>query len=410
MKDTACIAIVCFILAPFYVSSFNFAPLQHRATLRPMISDEEDDGLFLDLDLDAQVLDPQDPNKSWGIIEDSQVFAEPLEKSANEGSSNCTRFVLMSDTHAKHRSIRLPRGNVLIHAGDATKAGEPGTIRDLNLFFHEAKEKFEDVIFVAGNHDITLHTDFYVNNWMKFSRRNKGRKPWNEEEIQGSLTSCTYLRDSSCQTTKLGLEVYGSPWSPTYGCWAFGKERGDAIRQLWQSIPESTDVLVTHGPPLGRGDLTFHSGRTGCLDLLQEVQNRVKPRLHVFGHIHEGHGYTFDGHTLYVNAACVDLRYQPTRFCIVVDVPHDESKPAMIVQPECRIQTPDQFLQWLKQRNFEKLLSFAQESDLTHIPLGNDLFDEETYAQVCSVLDLYRDGDARKEWQEAASQLYSESF
>ena len=40
----------------------------------------------------------------------------------------------------------------------------------------------------------------------------------------------------------------------------------------------------------GRGDLAtmFRPTRAGCVDLLQTVQNRVKPKYHVFGHIHEG--------------------------------------------------------------------------------------------------------------------------
>jgi hypothetical protein len=49
-------------------------------------------------------------------------------------------------------------------------------------------------------------------------------------------------------------------------------------------IPIETDVLITHTPP------RYHLGLDlGCDGLLQELW-RVKPRLHICGHIHSGHG------------------------------------------------------------------------------------------------------------------------
>ena len=53
-------------------------------------------------------------------------------------------------------------------------------------------------------------------------------------------------------------------------------------------IPSDTDILVTHTPPVGHGDLCCSGVRAGCVELLTTVQNRVKPKYHVFGHIHEG--------------------------------------------------------------------------------------------------------------------------
>ena len=34
--------------------------------------------------------------------------------------------------------------------------------------------------------------------------------------------------------------------------WAFLKHRGDAIDEIWKKIPKDIDILVTHGPPLGK--------------------------------------------------------------------------------------------------------------------------------------------------------------
>ena len=293
---------------------------------------------------------------------------------------------------------------------DMTKMGEKGTIEDLNRYFRESRSTFQDVICIAGNHDITFHTDFYLQNWKHFPFRNKTQKPFDEVEIQQSLKDCTYLQDSSFRTTKGNLEVYGSPWSPTFGLWAFGQDRGDPTHRIWAKIPSSTDVLITHGPPLGRGDMTFHNGRVGCYDLLREVQDRVKPRLHVFGHIHEDYGCTYDGHTLYVNAASVDLSYQPSQFCTVVDLPHDPSQPARVVEPHCTLSS-DQFVPWITAHGYQRLVSYATNgADLSLLPVGNDFFLPSAREKVCSALGLYRDAEARKEWRKAVVQLHSESF
>ena len=102
--------------------------------------------------------------------------------------------------------------------------------------------------------------------------------------------------------------------------WAFNLERGEATAAKAKEIPTGTDVLITHGPPLGQGDQTSEAGRVGCDDLLAEVQQRVKPVVHVFGHIHNGYGVTSDGTTAYVNASTCTSAYEPTHPPIVYDL------------------------------------------------------------------------------------------
>lgn len=75
---------------------------------------------------------------------------------------------------------------------------------------------------------------------------------------------------------------------PEFGNWAFNLNRGTECLQKWNLIPDDTDILITHTPPLGYGDYTCSGVRAGCVDLLRTVQERVKPKYHVFGHIHEG--------------------------------------------------------------------------------------------------------------------------
>jgi Icc-related predicted phosphoesterase len=45
----------------------------------------------------------------------------------------------------------------------------------------------------------------------------------------------------------------------------------------------------------------------------------IKPKIHVFGHIHEGYGYVFDGNTHYINAAVLNGRYEFRNKPITVD-------------------------------------------------------------------------------------------
>ena len=93
--------------------------------------------------------------------------------------------------------------------------------------------------------------------------------------------------------------------------------------KMWK---QSTFVQV-HGPPMGRGDFTQHGIRAGCEDLLNAVQQRVKPKICCFGHIHEGHGASSDGVTTFVNCAICDVgkfplhSYSPVQPAIVIDLP-----------------------------------------------------------------------------------------
>ena len=76
------------------------------------------------------------------------------------------------------------------------------------------------------------------------------------------------------------MKFYGSPWQPWFCDWAYNLARGEEIAAKWAAIPSDTDVLVTHGPPLGHGDLCSSGQRAGCLDLLERV-HALRPRVHV---------------------------------------------------------------------------------------------------------------------------------
>ena len=96
--------------------------------------------------------------------------------------------------------------------------------------------------------------------------------------------------------------------------------RGAPLLEKWNKIPNDIDILVTHGPPLGYGDLIKGKFRVGCLELLNTIRYRVKPKYHIFGHIHECHGVKSDGTTTFINAAICDGSNVPKNPPIVFDL------------------------------------------------------------------------------------------
>jgi Icc-related predicted phosphoesterase len=112
-----------------------------------------------------------------------------------------------------------------------------------------------------------------------------------------------YLCDSGVEID--GVKFWGSPVSPRFFDLAFNRSRGTKIRKHWQLIPPDTDVLITHTPPFGILDQNERGSHTGCEDLL-EVVLRIKPRYHLFGHIHEAYGTQATAHTTFINGSIVD--------------------------------------------------------------------------------------------------------
>ncbi|GAB1314235.1 Phosphoric ester [Madurella fahalii] len=162
--------------------------------------------------------------------------------------------VCVSDTHNSQPA--LPNGDVLIHAGDLTQSGSSRELQEtidwLRAQSHPVK------IVIAGNHDLLLI-----------------RVKMNDAAPETRTTA-------TCPNGRQ-LRVYGSPYSARHGNWAFQYPRSDNI---WAgTVPRDVDILVTHGPPRAHLDLL----RLGCVYLLRELW-QVRPRLHIFGHIHEGAG------------------------------------------------------------------------------------------------------------------------
>ena len=118
------------------------------------------------------------------------------------------------------------------------------------------------------------------------------------------------------------LRVWATPWSIAFGDWAFMKTP-EELAATYAHIPEGTDVVMSHQPPYGYGDLvTELSGErvhVGSHELLAAIE-RVKPRLVVCGHIHGGHGrYEHLGIPIY-NVSVVDERYRNVHAPTVIEL------------------------------------------------------------------------------------------
>jgi Icc-related predicted phosphoesterase len=230
------------------------------------------------------------------------------------------RLVCISDTHNQHDKLGvLPDGDVLIHAGDWTGTGTQKQVISFIRWFSSQPHKHK--VLISGNHEITLDIETYQERWFMFHPR----CPLPSHDIKAYVLreeGIHYLEDQSLVVE--GFHFYGSPVSPSFGGWGFNVDRGKPIKAVWRKIPTNTDVLITHGPPYGYGDKLDIGERVGCPDLLHEVSNRIKPKVHIFGHIHEGYGtYDLECGTKLINASYCNEGYIPTNEPIIYDLqPH----------------------------------------------------------------------------------------
>lgn len=205
------------------------------------------------------------------------------------------KITFISDTHTKHRGVKLTSGDILIHSGDISSMGYAHEIRDFCEWFND-QYQYDYKIFIAGNHDWGFQ-----------------KKPIEIRDIVAEYKNIIYLEDNYIDIGDFPddqVRIYGSPWQPTFFNWAFNLPRnGQELKEKWNNIPTDIDILITHGPAYGHLDRIINKNdNIGC-ELLRKRIELVKPKIHVCGHIHTGRGYKTDGNTNYFNASILDERY-----------------------------------------------------------------------------------------------------
>lgn len=161
----------------------------------------------------------------------------------DDPGATCVRIVHISDTHMRHDRYMssIPDGDILVHTGDFTQwslrrhfankgRDRDEAVEEINNFFQCLPHKHK--IFVPGNHEIG------------FSSKDRNY-------LETNLTSVTYLQDK--KATLEGINFYGTPWTAKrwYSLARAFTKPGHQLKRYWKLIPDDTEVLITHMPPLG---------------------------------------------------------------------------------------------------------------------------------------------------------------
>lgn len=231
---------------------------------------------------------------------DPLVVHLPMKDGKHRGKLNkykSVRLVVISDTHNYPERVGgLPPGDILVHCGDFTVYGKGSEIKDFADWL-DSQTQYKYKVVIAGNHEV------------------------NADRAKKILSDhCIWLDDKTVDV--MGLTFYGTSWGCDYS-----------------ALPtKGIDVLLTHKPPAGHGDVIYTGVSRGSESLAVSVR-KMKPILHAFGHNHEGFGATCDSHTVYINAAtCMgSARSSARRGSIVVDIyPDLKSKYGVITAADAQ--------------------------------------------------------------------------
>jgi len=200
------------------------------------------------------------------------------------------RIWIISDTHMQHKALSVPKNiDMVIHCGDSTNYyDEINNNREFIEFENWWRElPVKNKVIIAGNHDHWATRRYNIDKIKEYS---------------------TYLEHEECEISN--IKIFGSPYTPTYGDWYFMKPK-DKMFNVWESLPDKIDILITHGPPQGILDLSENRQlqMVGDKSLFDKVL-KIKPEYHCFGHIHNNHNCYNQGirkfkDITFINASCV---------------------------------------------------------------------------------------------------------
>jgi Icc-related predicted phosphoesterase len=194
------------------------------------------------------------------------------------------RLALISDTHGMLPP--LPEAaDVIIHAGDI--GPDRGVMQWWEKDFAEWSREFPgDIYMTFGNHDFR---------WPPLSIL-----PGNVEII---VDAQKILWD--------GTKIWFSPWSPTFGNWAWMADE-DTLAAAYAQIPDDTNILVSHSPAYDLLDRVMEGEAVGSKALRDRLNTLPELKALVCGHIHESAGaLTWGKGVKILNVASVDEFYAP---------------------------------------------------------------------------------------------------
>lgn len=187
------------------------------------------------------------------------------------------KILQISDTHNRHRQLtNLPEADVIVHCGDFADNGTEEEVLDFLNWYIDLPYKYK--IFVTGNHDLCL---------------------WDAKDIENLPENVFFLQDRG--VTIEGVKFFGI-----------------AYNHSERLIPEGTDIVITHEPPIMILDesVGIHWGNVPLFKRIMEV----RPRYHLFGHAHESCGTLKQDDIIFSNGAILDdfyhISHQPKVFLI----------------------------------------------------------------------------------------------
>ncbi|OLP77049.1 Metallophosphoesterase domain-containing protein 1 [Symbiodinium microadriaticum] len=220
----------------------------------------------------AKAVDPVPP-----IADKTEASTAGLKvkRGGQSQGPDVVRILHISDTHSLHRSTgNLPDADILIHSGDVAKVGSESELGDFNDWLGSLKGKYKHILVISGNHD------FWDTNWRLNRGHISNEVAQDPAYFQHRITNARVLNHDLAEV--MGLKIWGAGWHPRRGDSRSGNNYAD--------IPEGVDIVVTHEAPFGIFDMTG-GGHWGSSTALLDAIYRTKPKVHLFGHIHEQRGH-----------------------------------------------------------------------------------------------------------------------
>jgi Icc-related predicted phosphoesterase len=202
------------------------------------------------------------------------------------------KIVAISDTHGLHQDSALDilmtsiPCDIFLFAGDLQRTSyDDGKnfIDWVNKLPHTYK------ILTFGNHD---------SNWETI------------KEYSEKFNNIIFLNNESI--TVDDITIFGSPYSLNFGHWWF-MESEEKLFDMYEKIPESTNILLTHTPAFGILDESnMNHKNAGSISLRDKVFQLPNLKFSVCGHIHEGYGTCNKNGVTFINASLLNEKYVMT--------------------------------------------------------------------------------------------------
>lgn len=208
--------------------------------------------------------------------------------SSRESGQTTVRILHLSDTHNLHDSIEstfpMPAADILIHTGDFTNFGKDAEFASVNEWLGKLTHRYKHIIGILGNHD-----------WIEPEHSLSAKVTSNPKFWKSRLSNLNLLQSESVSV--MGLSIFGSSWKA-------GQSHGNP--EGFGKIPSGVDMVLTHGPAYGILDLCGNAPWGSSKELLQHLGD-AKPKIHLFGHVHEQRGVWQREHDAFVGG----VEYRP---------------------------------------------------------------------------------------------------